>query len=251
MPESPLSALEFADWMALEVVAESAGAKAGRRRKEPVEDESRLWHDLTLQLPQSRVAVVKHRRRRAETDARAHNRIGKFARRIAVASKGDAMLRSIDIEHLARQHFEIPFGATMLAAQTASIKADHDCRSHCVNVGIRHFLGTQSRDMLATRRVRLRTVPALSAPPTGATRRHLCKRRERGVFGGDVGERQDPSWLENIRYRIKKTIKRENIDLHILTFNGFPSRFGRRDERSRIGARRLFALAGSSHLEQR
>ncbi|MBG0792241.1 transposase [Methylocystis sp. H62] len=68
-----------------------------------------------------------------------------------------------------------------------------------------------------------------------------------------AGERlcQDPSWLENIRYRIKKAVKRENIDLHILTFNGFPSGFGHRDERSRIGARRLFALAGSSHLEQR
>ncbi len=57
--------------MALEVVAESAGAKAARRLRgvfkthgdmEPVEDESRLWHDLTLQLPQSRVAVAKHRR---------------------------------------------------------------------------------------------------------------------------------------------------------------------------------------------
>ena len=106
-----------------------------------VEDESRLWHDLTLQLPQSRVAVAKHRRRRAETDARAHNRIGKFARRIAVASKGEAMLRSIDIEHLARQHFEIPFGATMPAAQIASIKADHDCgRGPCKVVGTSKFL---------------------------------------------------------------------------------------------------------------
>jgi hypothetical protein len=49
--------------MALEVVAECARAKAARRLQgvfkthggmEPVEDESRLWQDLTLQLPQSR-----------------------------------------------------------------------------------------------------------------------------------------------------------------------------------------------------
>ncbi|MGB5086462.1 MAG: hypothetical protein WBO09_18140, partial [Methylocystis silviterrae] len=59
------------------------------------------------------------------------------------------MLGAIEIEHLTRDRFEIPFGATMPAAQIASIKADHDCGSHCVNIGIRHSLGTQSRDMLA------------------------------------------------------------------------------------------------------
>jgi hypothetical protein len=46
--------------MDTEVVAESADAKATRRLQgvfkthgdmKPVEDESRLWHDLTLQLP--------------------------------------------------------------------------------------------------------------------------------------------------------------------------------------------------------
>ena len=56
----------------------------------PVEDEGRVWHDPTLQLPQSGVAIAKHRRRRAETDAGTHNRVGKFAHRIAVAGKGDA-----------------------------------------------------------------------------------------------------------------------------------------------------------------
>ena len=60
VPKSPLGALEFAEWMDTEVVAESADAKATRRLQgvfkthgdmKPVEDESRLWHDLTLQLP--------------------------------------------------------------------------------------------------------------------------------------------------------------------------------------------------------
>ncbi|MGD9657004.1 MAG: hypothetical protein AB7U61_05075 [Methylocystis sp.] len=116
---------------------------------EPVEDESRLWHDLTLQLPQFKVAVAKHRRRRAETHARAYNSIRKFACRIAVATNGDAMLRSIDIEHLAREHFEFSLVVTMPAVQIASPKADHDSGGHRVNVGIRHSLGTQSRDMVA------------------------------------------------------------------------------------------------------
>jgi hypothetical protein len=46
------------------------------------------------------------------------------------------MLGSIEIEHLARDHFEIPCGATMPAAQIASIEANHNGRSHRVNVGI-------------------------------------------------------------------------------------------------------------------
>ena len=158
VPKFPLGALELADWMTAEVVAGSAGAKAARRLQrvfethgdmKPVEDESRIWHDLTLQLPKSGVAIAKHRRRRAETDARAHNRVGKFACGIAVAGKGEAMLGSIEIEHLARDYFEIPFGATMPAAQIASIEADHDRRSHRVNVGICGSLGTQPRDTLA------------------------------------------------------------------------------------------------------
>jgi hypothetical protein len=52
------------------------------------------------------------------------------------------MLGSIEIEHFARDHFEIPFGATMPAAQIASIEADHDCRSHRINVGICSTLGS-------------------------------------------------------------------------------------------------------------
>ena len=115
----------------------------------PVEDESRVWYDLTLQLPQSGVAIAKHRRWRSETDARTHNHVGKFAHRIAVAGKCEAMLGSIEIEHLTRDHFEIPFRATMPAAQIAPIEADHDRRSHRVNVGICDSLGTQPRDMLA------------------------------------------------------------------------------------------------------
>ena len=60
MPESPFGATEFADWMDLQVVAESAGAKASRRLQgvfkthgdmKPIEDESCLLEDLPLQLP--------------------------------------------------------------------------------------------------------------------------------------------------------------------------------------------------------
>ncbi len=59
------------------------------------------------------------------------------------------MLGSIEIEHLARDHFEIPFRATMRAAQIALIEDDHDRRSHRVNVGICDSLRMQPRDMLA------------------------------------------------------------------------------------------------------
>ncbi len=102
------------------------------------------------------------------------------------------MLRSIDIEHLARQHFEIPFWATMSAAQIASIKVDHDCGSHCVNIGIRRSLGTQSRDMLADTAGSIAHRAGIDGAPDGQQLgqqiSHLSKRRERGEFGGDVGE---------------------------------------------------------------
>ncbi len=76
-----------------------------------VENECRLRHNLTLQLPQSGIAIAEHCRWSAEADAGAHNRVGKFARRIAVTGKGKAILRSIEIEHLASYYFEIAFGA--------------------------------------------------------------------------------------------------------------------------------------------
>ena len=60
VPQFPLGALELADWMTAEVVAGHTGAKAARCLQgvlethgdmKPVEDESRVWYDLTLQLP--------------------------------------------------------------------------------------------------------------------------------------------------------------------------------------------------------
>ena len=66
-----------------------------------------------------------------------------------IKSKLMQMLRSIEIEHLARDHFKIPLGATMPAEQIAAIEADHDGGSHSVNVRICGSFGTQPRDTLA------------------------------------------------------------------------------------------------------
>ncbi len=158
VPKFPLGALELADRMTTKVDAGCTGAKAACRLQgvfkphgdvKPVEDQSGLWQDVTLQLPQSRVAIAEHRRRSSKTDARAHNRVGKFAHGIAVAGKREPMLRSIEIEHLARDHFKIPLGSTMPTAQIAAIEADHHGGSHRVNVGVCCSLGTQPRDTLA------------------------------------------------------------------------------------------------------
>src|SRR5208337_2867590 len=73
----------------------------------------------------------------------------KFARRIAVTGKGKAILRSIEIEHLASYYFEIAFGATMTAAQVAAVEPDHGRRSHGVDFWICASRWTQSRDTLA------------------------------------------------------------------------------------------------------
>ena len=55
---------------------------------------------------------------------------------VAVASKGEAMLRSVEIKHLACDHFEIAFRAAMPAAQISTVETDHDRRGHCVDLGI-------------------------------------------------------------------------------------------------------------------
>lgn len=122
----------------------------------PIKDESRIRHDPTLQLPQSGIAIAQHRRRRAETDARTHNRVRKFAHRIAVAGKGEAMRRSIEIEHLTRDHFGIACRATMPAAQLASIEANHNGSNHNVNVGVCVIPRDPAAICSPTRRVRLR-----------------------------------------------------------------------------------------------
>ncbi len=102
------------------------------------------------------------------------------------------MLGSIEIEYLARDHFEIPFRATMPAAQIASIEADHDRRSHRVNVGICGSLGTQPRDMLADAAGSIAHRAAVDGAAHGQQFckqvGNLRKRRERAEFGGDIGK---------------------------------------------------------------
>ena len=66
------------------------GVFKAHRDVPPIEDERRLRHDLTLQLPQPGVPIRENRRRCAEADTGAHNRVGEFVRRIAIASKGEA-----------------------------------------------------------------------------------------------------------------------------------------------------------------
>ena len=55
------------------------------------------------------------------------------------------MLRPIEIEHLAGDHFEIALGAPMSAAQVAAVEADHDRGRHRVDVRIGSSGGTQPR----------------------------------------------------------------------------------------------------------
>ncbi len=133
--------------------AARARAKASRRLQgvleahrdaPPVENERRLGRDL----PQPRVTIREHCRRGAETDAGADNHIGEFARRIAIARKSEAMLRSIEIEHLAGDHFEIAFGPTMPAAQSRRRGRSRRQGSR-VNFGICGSGRPQPRDTLA------------------------------------------------------------------------------------------------------
>jgi hypothetical protein len=49
------------------------------------------------------------------------------------------MLRSVKIEHLSCDHFEIAFGAAMAAAQIAAIETDHDRRCHFIDFRIWRF----------------------------------------------------------------------------------------------------------------
>jgi len=115
LPELLLGAFE---------IANSVGTKVGVRRGRtdapgrlqgvlkahgdvpPVEDDSRVGHDLSLHLPQPRIAIREHRHRGAATDAGTHNRLSEFARGIAVAGKSEAMLRSIDVEDFAGDRVE-------------------------------------------------------------------------------------------------------------------------------------------------
>ena len=47
------------------------------------------------------------------------------------------MLRSIEMEHLARYDFEIAFRATIPATRTTAIESDHAPRSHSIDFRIR------------------------------------------------------------------------------------------------------------------
>ena len=80
----------------------------------------------------------------------------------------------------------------MPAAQIASIEADHDRRSHRVNVGICGSLGTQPRDTLADAAGSIAHCAGIDGSADGQQLgkqiSHLSKRRERGEFGGDIGK---------------------------------------------------------------
>ena len=127
-----------------------------------------------------------------KADASAHNRVGKFACRIAVAGKGEAMLRTIEIEHLARNHFEISFGATMPAAQIPAIEADHDRRRYGVDFGICGSAGTQPRDALADAAGLTAYCAGVDSAAYGQEFckqiSDFCKGREPAELGGHIGE---------------------------------------------------------------
>ena len=80
----------------------------------------------------------------------------------------------------------------MPATQIASIKADHDRRSHRVNVGICRSLGTQPRDMLADAAGSIAHCASVDSAADGQQFRKqigdLGKRRERGELGSHIGE---------------------------------------------------------------
>lgn len=78
------------------------------------------------------------------------------------------MVGSTEIEHFARDYFKILFGATTPAARITSIEADHDRRSHCIDVGFAARSGRSLAIRSPTRRAQLHTVPALTAPPMGS-----------------------------------------------------------------------------------
>ena len=80
--------------------------------------------------------------------------------------------------------------------------------------------------------------------------RHLTEAR---LPPGKALDAFDRSHL-GLRISDSESEKPSNVRIsfvNILTFNGFPLRLELRDGLPRIGARMLFALAGSSHLEQR
>jgi hypothetical protein len=89
VPELPLGTIEITNCVGTKAGAGRACTDASRRLQgmleahrdvPPVEDESCLGRDLSLHLPQSRVAIPVHPRWRAKTDSCAHNRVGEFAR---------------------------------------------------------------------------------------------------------------------------------------------------------------------------
>ena len=102
------------------------------------------------------------------------------------------MLGSIEIEDLSGDHFEIAFGATMPAAQIASVEADHDRRGHCVDLGIWCSGRTQPRNTLAHSAGPITHCAGVDPTADGQQLSkqisHFSERRERGALGGHIGE---------------------------------------------------------------
>jgi hypothetical protein len=102
------------------------------------------------------------------------------------------MLRSVEIKHLARDHFEIAFRAAMPAAQISAVETDHDRRGHCVDLGIWGSGRTQTCYTLADPAGpiphRTGVDSAADGQQLGKEISHFSERRDRRKLGGHISE---------------------------------------------------------------
>ncbi len=120
------------------------------------------------------------------------------------------MLRSIEVEHLAGDHFEVAFGATMPAAQVAAVEPDHDRRGDCVDHRIWGARRTEPRNAFAHAAGpiahRADVDGAADGQQLGEERGDFPERSQGCEFGGHVGKLWRNAAFERERRKTSRLI---------------------------------------------
>jgi hypothetical protein len=136
----------------------------------PVEHDRGMGQRLALQPPQPGIAIAQHRRRRVRMYSghgeRLLERIGR--NRGTVARESEAGLGAMGVDHLARHHLKVALLLLMPTADIAAIQTNHDWFGWLRRDRLCRLGGVWLHNVLPTRNVLFRTVPAFGTPLIGS-----------------------------------------------------------------------------------
>ena len=159
-----------------------------------IQHHSGLRQHLTLQPPQTCVAVAQHSRGCLRVDTcrseRLPERLGRSDR--ARAREGEAVLAPIGMDHLTRDHLEATPLGPVPVSDIAAIQPDHDRIQRRRRRRVHGLGGMCSHDILADPQRPVAHRAGVLRPADRQQlrqqRRCLAERHKRGISGRDIGE---------------------------------------------------------------